>query len=88
MVVLVGRTDGIWRSIDAGRTFDSVDENIQVSEFAWNGVNEVVASTSSGLVISQDGGASWRPCEGVGRDFSVYGVTHEAGSGWWRAEVE
>ncbi|MEE2751665.1 MAG: hypothetical protein VX519_09560 [Myxococcota bacterium] len=83
VIVLAGRSDGIWRSVDAGRTFRSVKAHVQVSQFAWGGVNAVVGSTPSGLVVSYDRGETWSPCEGVGRDFAIFGVTHDLETGWW-----
>jgi len=58
-IALVARSDGLWRSRDAGRTFEQVDAPWRFTAFAAASDGLVVAGTDSGLLYSLDGGRSW-----------------------------
>lgn len=61
VVLAGGISSGIWRSVDAGRTWKNLalETPIQsVWRFAWSG-NSVYAATSDGLYRSRDRGLTW-----------------------------
>ncbi|MEY2719903.1 MAG: hypothetical protein RLZZ273_1269 [Bacteroidota bacterium] len=61
VILAGGISSGIWRSIDAGKTWTNLALNTPIKtvwRFAWSGTT-VMAATSDGLYASQDRGRTW-----------------------------
>ena len=85
MNVLLGRPDGIWRSEDAGRSFQRVHSGVQASGFAWAEDGIVAAATDEGVYLSLDGGESWAPVAGASHDLVVHDLVYDWEAGWFAA---
>ncbi len=70
-VILAGTTDGVYRSDDAGQTFQETSEGLSIRHVHWLGYhpdvpNHTFAGTeSAGIFVSHDGGLTWRSCPEV-----------------------
>ena len=85
MNVLLGRPDGIWRSVDGGRSFQKVHSGAQAAGFAWAEDGIVAAATPRGVYLSLDGGESWAPVAGVSTDLVVHDLAYDWEAGWFAA---
>jgi hypothetical protein len=58
-LVLVSRSEGVWRSMDHGKSFSRSGDLESVYAFADGHADHILAGTSAGLRLSVDRGASW-----------------------------
>src|SRR5262249_23730707 len=61
--IFAGTQSGLWRSNDAGAswTITSLPENLAVNAVLADGSNLIAGATGSGVLISTDDGATWKP---------------------------
>jgi hypothetical protein len=85
-LALLGRPDGTWRSLDAGRTWDRVDDGGISVFFSGSDPSLIVAGATSGVRFSLDRGATWIGVEGAAGGTEVHGIAEE--KGWIYAATE
>ncbi len=59
---LVGRTDGVWRSVDLGESWSLVVRDVQLRGFLR--VGPAIVAAGDGVRVSLDGGETWIVIEG------------------------
>ncbi|HEV3309850.1 MAG TPA: hypothetical protein VG815_04985 [Chloroflexota bacterium] len=70
-VILAGTRDGIYRSNDAGLTWEAADEGLGIRLVRWMAFHpdisdrEFAGTEPAGVFVSHDGGGSWRSCPEV-----------------------
>ena len=70
-VILAGTTDGIYRSDDAGQTWQEASNGLSSKHIRWLAYHpdisdrEFAGTEPAGIFVSHDGGGSWRACPEV-----------------------
>jgi len=83
-LLLVGRSDGLWRSGDAGESFHLSEVAYEMNAIATGETSLIVGATESGLLYSFDGGRSWIDKVDRFDDFDVKDIQVFDGV-WWMA---
>jgi hypothetical protein len=71
--LLAGTNDGVWRSEDAGQSWQAADQGLSIRHTRWlahhPGVEGLAfaGTEPAGIFVTRDGGASWRGCPEVER---------------------
>ena len=71
--LLVGTNDGIWRSDDAGQSWQEANQGLSIRHVRWLAHHPSVAGLAfagtepAGIFVTRDGGATWRGCPEVER---------------------
>ena len=87
-VVLVSRSDGLWRSRDAGRSFHQVGDLSTVTCFEVAAWGVVLAGTDAGIRYSTNLGRSWIRAGGPLDNARVRDITYDAQAGIWYAATD
>src|SRR4051794_18468206 len=72
-VVLAGTGDGIWRSEDAGQSWQEANHGLSIRHVRWLAHHPSVEGLAfagtepAGIFVTRDGGATWRGCPEVER---------------------
>jgi photosystem II stability/assembly factor-like uncharacterized protein len=70
-IILAGTNDGVFRSDDAGQTWQEASEGLQSRHVRWLAFHpdvsdlEFAGTEPAGIYVSRDGAASWRSCPEV-----------------------
>ncbi|MDP2306695.1 MAG: hypothetical protein Q8P18_11790 [Pseudomonadota bacterium] len=84
--VFVGRADGVWRSDDAGRSWEQVSgsssDEPRVTTFYRGADNALMAGTVDGVRFSLDQGYTWFDAEDATDGARVFAIVQEASAYW------
>lgn len=78
-LVLAGTTEGIWRSMDGGETWDQVNNNLKIRHVRWLACSPpgnsflLVGTEPAGIFLSRDGADTWVMCQEVGKLRDAHG---------------
>ena len=80
-LILAGTTEGIWRSVDGGETWNKANNNLQIQHLRWmdcssqaKGISFVLAGTEpAGLFVTRDGANTWLMSTEVGKLRDAHG---------------
>ena len=78
-VVLLSRSDGLWRSMDSGARWRKLSEASTLTSFLLAPDGSILAGSSNGVKLSRDGGANWRDTRGMD-DVRVRDVAQSGGA--------
>ncbi len=84
-LALVGRADGIWRSMDAGATWRRVDPIRSTTIFLAGPGELLLAGTADGLKYSVDQGRAWLDKEDPMDGQRVRDLAYSGDGTWWCA---
>ncbi len=65
-VVLLSRSDGLWRSMDSGARWRKLSEASTLTSMLLAPDGSILAGSSDGVKLSRDAGANWRDASGMG----------------------
>ena len=86
-LLMVSRQDGLWRSGDAGESFDQVEPNLRISSFGTGDDALILGGGEHGLLYSVDGGRHWIDRDEELDDYRVTDISNLGGV-WWIATDE